>query len=79
MAAAIDGPAVNDTPTTNALSPSPLPRRALGYSARISAVLTLMIALAPTPCNTREAVSSPSVPLAAQRPDATMKTTSPPK
>ena len=64
------GPMANATATTSALLPNARPSKCFGYRARSSAVLTLIMALAPTPWNSRATTSDGKDQASAQASDA---------
>ena len=64
------GPMANATATTSELLPKARPCRCLGYSTLSSAVLTLIMALAPTPWNRRATTSDGSDQAMAQASEA---------
>src|SRR5579859_8016098 len=77
MAEATVGPIAKQTATTSALKPTPRPSERDGKMKRISAVLTLMMPLAPKPWNTRAAASVGSDQAAAQTSEASVNSASP--
>src|SRR5450830_1644298 len=72
------GPTAKNTPTTSAFMPTPRPRREAGYSSRIKAMFTLMMAAAPMPCRPRARASKVSVGASAQASEARVKKARPP-
>ena len=71
------GPMANATATTSALLPNARPSKCLGYRARSSAVLTLIMALAPTPWNRRATTSDGKDQASAQASDARVNNSMP--
>jgi hypothetical protein len=71
------GPSAKPTATTRALVPKPRPCSLAGYVARSSAVLTPMMALAPTPWNRRATISTGSDHASAHASDAAVNSARP--
>lgn len=72
------GPATEETATTVAFTPIPRPKCRRGYIRRISVVLTLVMAAAPNPWQTRAVTSVARESDNVQPSEATMKIPSPP-
>ncbi len=71
------GPRAKPTPTTKALRPIPRPSWWGGVTKRISATLTAIRALAPTPWSTRAATRAGSDQASAQTSEATVNSARP--
>ncbi len=79
MREAIVGPSVKAVATTIALYPKPRPCRRPGKTKRTSAVLTLMMPLAPRPCSTRAISRLGNDQASAQASDASVNSKRPPR